>query len=144
MKGLEVHAWHFDVKVFWLQAEQPVANAATDHPRSSDPTHCFQHVDQLGRKVHRRRRHVDAPGDLFKLVTAMQPQPTNNISPPSGVTGPSQRGPPSERAYSEPENIITPLAQKPTAKPAMREFGAATESPDRSATARIATACIKL
>jgi hypothetical protein len=80
--------------------------------------------------------------------TATSAQPPSNASPPIGVTGPSQPGPPNANTYNDPENNVTPTPQHPAAHPnspllRRRLPSACPASPlTQAASASMATACI--
>ena len=86
--------------------QQPVAHPAADVARPADPPYGVQQRAPIGGEVH------DADLALVKAADTTHTQPASKARPPNGVTGPSQRGPPKAKRYSEPENSTVPATQQ--------------------------------
>jgi len=91
VQRLEVDARDLDVEILRFEAEQPVAHATADQPRPADAPHGLEHRAQIGGELERKGHS----SFFAKAATTTQIQPAMSAIPPSGVTGPSQRGPPS-------------------------------------------------
>ena len=88
---------HFKIKssnscgISTIEVQQPVAHPAADETRAADPAHGVEQRPQVGWQLHGHSSFAHA-------ANIRQIQPESRLIPPSGVTGPSQRGPPSASA----------------------------------------------
>ena len=89
VQGLEIDTAHLDIEILRGESEQPVAHAAADQPWPAHAANRVKHRPQVPGKLE-----FAAHSSLAIAAAITQAQPAMNAMPPSGVTGPSHRGPP--------------------------------------------------